>query len=94
MMAGKNEKACGNAASVEIHKKRGFPQAAWKSLAKSARLSHIPTGTTRFIFLNSRLENRTFHLLQKADILTCYGHPKSAILRECAIITPLLLPTD
>ncbi len=30
-------KACGNAAAVEIHKKRGFPQAAWKSLAKSAR---------------------------------------------------------
>jgi hypothetical protein len=46
---GKKQKAYGNAASVKIHKKRGFSQAAWKSLTqKQARLFHIPTGPTRF----------------------------------------------
>ena len=31
------EMAYGNAASVEIHKKRGFPRAAWKSPDKKRR---------------------------------------------------------
>ena len=31
------DEACGNVAAVEIHKKRGFPQAAWESLAKKRR---------------------------------------------------------
>ena len=63
-------KACGNVAAVEIHKKRGFPQAAWKSLAqKRARLSHIPTGPTRsFLFKKVSNGNQDVTHVKSASI--------------------------
>jgi hypothetical protein len=36
----------GNDASEEIRQKARIPSEAWKSFAKNAQLSHIPTGPT------------------------------------------------
>ncbi len=59
-------------------------------IPQSARDSHFPTATTAAGY--ELQQNRTFHLLRKADILTCYEHlgtvpSKKRVQRICRAIS-------
>src|ERR1039458_1338213 len=52
---------------------RRLSHPAWKS-RKVRGIPTFPQPRRRLV----NLLNRTYHVLQKPDILTCYGHPKRA----------------
>src|SRR5712691_6777205 len=66
--------------------KNRLPHPAWKS-RKLRGIPTCPQPRRRQV----KLLNRTFHVLQKADILTCYGHVKEcATARQTSCLTAVL----
>src|SRR5271165_4864861 len=63
-------KTLGKRRAVEKSKNRLFPR-AWKSRQQRG-ISTFPQRRRLRYMSKSKNQNRTFHLLQKADILTCY----------------------
>src|SRR5712691_7379863 len=55
---------------------------AWKS-RKLRGIPTFPQPRRRQV----KLLNRTFHVLQKADILTCYGHPHEKAWTDVCLVT-------
>jgi hypothetical protein len=80
-----------NATTEEIHTKRGFPSAVWKSLANNARLSHIFTGPTELFFeRKEREETLTKHSSCLTQVIHLPDH--NQLQRRCAPTSGCVAP--